>query len=322
MRPVWRIDVDGAASGAALSDSLIRLDVTDHAGVLADELTFDVSNPLGAIEAPRRGVELTAALGVRGGALIEMGRFVVDYVEATGPVRVIRVRAAAVDLRRGAKSPKTRAWEKTTLGEIAAAIAKEHDLEPHVAPALAGVAYEHLSQTGESDVHFLTRLAEELGAIVKVADRKLAIVFRGVGETVSGERLPRIDLSLSDFETWRVIDGDRSRHQTCSAYWHDNNASKRKKVSVGKGDPVYEMRRSFPDAASAERAASAKLAFLNRSARRVVGALAGPRLDLMAEQPLRLFGLDSVANGDWITTRVVHSLDGALTTKFEAEAPT
>ncbi|MEM7270746.1 MAG: contractile injection system protein, VgrG/Pvc8 family, partial [Pseudomonadota bacterium] len=184
MKPAWRIDIDGGAAGALLSRQLASIVVHDEAGFEADSISFTVSNENGRIAAPRRGVVLSAHLGFEESGLEHIGDFTVDYVAAHGPVQTLEIGGAAVDLRTGAKAPKTRAWRDQTLHDIAETIAGEHGLTARVTADLGGVRYPHLSQTGESDLHFLTRLSDELGAIAKVAEGVLVIAWRGRGQTV------------------------------------------------------------------------------------------------------------------------------------------
>ena len=64
MTPWVDIRIDGAAAAAALTDRLLSLRATDEAGLEADllEITLDARD---GIEPPRRGVEITLALGLR-----------------------------------------------------------------------------------------------------------------------------------------------------------------------------------------------------------------------------------------------------------------
>lgn len=319
MRPEYRITADGADVTDRFQGRVSSIEVRDAAGVQSDTATIIIDNEDGLVAPPRKGAELEIFLGFEGEGLTSIGRYAVTSRSAEGPVRLITINASAVDLRIGAKSPKTRGWKDVTLSEIVETIAAEHGLIPAVAAELRDVRFNHLSQTGESDLHFLTRIALDLGAIAKVADGRLIVAWRGKGETVSGERLPTISLAETSFSTWKAIDGDRERHEACHAWWHDGGAGERKKVTVGEGSPDFEIRRPYPTIEGAQRAAAAKLEELNRSARTFRGSLAKAALDLRAEQPIRLFGLDDLADGDWIATTVTHRLDGALTTHFEAE---
>ncbi len=319
MKPIYSITLGTGASVVAIEGRLVSIEITDQPGVVSDDLRLVIDNQDNRIEPPRRGVQLRVALGFEETGLIDRGSFTVDWTRTAGPVRTLEIRAAAIDLRTAAKAPKTREWKDTTLGQIVKTIATENDLKPRVATELAKIAYEHLSQTGESDLHFLTRLALEIGAIAKVADGNLVVAWRGRGETVSGEKLPVIALGYSDFTEWQASDGERDRYESCTAYWHDKRAAKRQEVHVGDGEPSYKMRRTFPDKEIATRAASAELRRLNRSTGRFTGSLAIARVDLSAEQIILPNGLGAAEDRRWITTSVTHRLDGALTTEFEAE---
>lgn len=324
MRPVWRIEADGKATGGALDANLVRLQIRDEAGFEADQLSLTVSNQEGVIEPPKKGARLKVSLGFAETGLVEMGEYTVDAVTTTGPARVIEIEAAAVDLRVAAKAVKTREWplegDAVTLKDIVETIAGENGLTARVAADLGAIEYEHLSQSAESDLHFLTRIALEIGAVAKVAGGNLIVAHRGRGETVTGETLPVIALALGDFSAWSATEGERDAYAACECEWHDHGAAERRKVLVGEGEPVHRLRRAFPTEPTARRAATAALARLNRATHSLSGDLAVARLDMAAEQPVAPSGLDPIADQNWITTSVVHTLDGALTTSFEAEA--
>ncbi len=319
MRPVWRISSDGSPVGEVFNSRLTSLTLVDKAGYEADALTIGIDNQNDRIAAPRRGVVLAVELGFQETGLTNMGRFTVDQVGKTGPVRTIKIDAAAIDLRAGARTPKTREWKDVTLSDVAETIASENDLQARVEDGLGAIRYAHLSQTGESDIHFLTRTGEEIGAIVKVAERRLIITLRANGLTTSGQALPEITLTQSLFSTWSADEGDRRTYGSCRAFWQDRAGAKKAEVIAGDGEPVFEVRRPYADRDTAFRAAGARLARLNRSTRRFSGALAAANLSLRAEQPIQVIGLDDMSDGRWIATSVTHRLDGALTTSIEAE---
>lgn len=319
MRPIWSISADGGDISRVFESRLTRLEIRDEAGVRSDRLQLTIDNRRGSILPPRHGAVLSVSLGFKETGLTHMGSYTVSKTRLTGPVRTIEVSAAAIDLRVGAKSPQTRGWDDVTLTEIAETIAFEHDLIPRVAPGLGGVQYDHEAQTGESDLHFLTRLADDLGGVVKVADGNLVIAPRAAGETVSGRTLQPVFLGPEMFTSWSCSDADRERHAACVAWWQDIEGGERRRVTIGDGEPAYELRRPFPTEEAAARAAEAKLSSLNRSGRRLVGSLAVANLSLAAEQPIIVGGLDALSDGRWSTTNVTHLLDGAFTTSFEAE---
>src|SRR5699024_6330028 len=117
---------------------------------------------------PPRGAELRLALGWRGQPLVERGTYIVDEVEHSGAPDALTIRARSADMRQGLPGKRTQSWDDLTLGDIIATIAGRHDLAAKTGQTLQGIYLEHIDQTEESDLHFLTRLAERFDAIATV----------------------------------------------------------------------------------------------------------------------------------------------------------
>ena len=95
-------------------------------------------------------------------------------------------------------------------------------------------------------------------------------------------------------------------------------------VLAGNGEPVFSLRRTFPDAAQAEAAASRKLAALKRGVSTLSLTLEG-RPEIAAETPLTFVSEAELAAGEWSVTRAEHELSGSggggLTSRIECEVP-
>ncbi|APD13639.1 hypothetical protein RO07_04035 [Pandoraea pulmonicola] len=65
-------------------------------------------------------------------------------------------------------------------------------------------------QFGESDLHFITRLARMHGATATVKAGKLIVTPRGAGKSASGKPLPAITLARSDVGHYEVSFPDRA----------------------------------------------------------------------------------------------------------------
>ena len=67
-------------------------------------------------------------------------------------------------------------------------------------------------QIDESDMHFITRLAEKHGATATMKDSKLIVATRGKGESGSSRPLPEITLLRSDLSSYSLTFPDRDLH--------------------------------------------------------------------------------------------------------------
>ncbi|MQP64700.1 hypothetical protein GE253_04995 [Niveispirillum sp. SYP-B3756] len=322
--PDWRIVADGVDATAKMRDRLLRLRVSDEAGIESDTAEIELDNRDGALALPRTGAELQVFLGWRGGALVDMGLYVVDEIRTSGMPRTMVISANAADMRRSFKAQKTTSWHDTTIGAIVATIGAAHGLAPVVAPELAGVQIPHMDQTGESDMAFLSRIARQYDAVAKPAYGKLIFVPRGQAKAASGRQMATVSMSYAagDISSWRTTIADRGRYGAVKAHWHDQGAGERKVVIAGGEEPSMTLPNSFPNEAAARAAAAGKLAALTRGTATL--SLTGPgRLDLFAEGRVVLAGCDAAADGEWSITKVEHSLGKSegLTFSLEAETP-
>ncbi|EBP9308316.1 phage late control D family protein, partial [Salmonella enterica] len=91
---------------------------------------------------------------------------------------------------------------------------------------------DHADQTDESDMSFLTRMADMLGAIATVKNGSLLFILPGGGVTADGKALPSFSLTRSHGDRHRFRISDRQAYTGVKAYWLDLNFGKKKKVSV------------------------------------------------------------------------------------------
>ncbi len=73
-------------------------------------------------------------------------------------------------------------------------------LKAQISEMLMDIEIDHADQTQESDMSFLTRMAEMLGAIATVKNGSLLFILPGGGVTAVGKALPsaRIDRTSGD----------------------------------------------------------------------------------------------------------------------------
>jgi len=320
LRPIFKIYADSQDVTARIAERLIDMSITDEAGFKSDSLTVTVDDSDGRLEVPRKGARLEVHLGYQETGLAYSGEYIVDEPELSGPPDKIVFRARGADLRENLKTSKTRSWDEVTMGDIVQTISAEHELQPKIAEALSSIKIAHIDQTGESDLHFLTRLAKEYDAIAKPSGKNLLFAQRNQSKTVSGANLPAIVLAKTDVTTYRLVLADRTAIGHVVAYWQDKGKAKRTGVVVGdKIEPGKTLRKTYPNADEAREAAEAELASSQRGKRDLSLTLPGSPL-VIAESPITLLGgwRDGFA-GDYVATRVEHRLgSGGFTTSITA----
>jgi phage protein D len=303
--------------------------MTDEAGLKSDALEVVLADhdPAARIELPATGAELELWLGYDGQAQ-RMGLFIVDELELSGPPDQLKIRAKASpqDQSTGGKTSlqtqKTRSWEHgTILADMVRTVAQEHGMEAAVADTLASIALPHVDQVNESDINLLTRVVKDYDAIAKPAGGKLILAKRGESKTTSGQQLDTITVTPEQVTTWRVTISKRQPSGTVVAVWRDLATAQDKEAKVGSGEPVKRLRHQHTDQASAEKAARTEYQKGQRSERQLSVTMPGDP-SLIAEARLVLDQFREGAAGEWLITRVDHSLDsGGYRCSITGETP-
>lgn len=327
MQPIFRIYADRVEITGAIRDRLIELVVTDEAGIQSDELKLTLDDRRredGAIaELPRIGTVLTVALGYAETRLVALGRFIVDEIEIRSPPATLTVSAKAADMVGPFRSPRTRSWDETTLGQLVETIAAEHRYEARIDPELGAIAIPHLDQTAESDMALLTRLAAKHDAVAKPVSGLLVLARLGAIKTITGQVMPTISISLNDLAEWRYRhsarkpggsgstgDLDTQKPPTTAtggtkAYWWDFEKGERREVTTGL-PPFEEIRYVHATEAEARAAATTRKNAGERAQGELSFSLPGdPRLT--AEGRLSLSLRPGIPT-DWRIKRVEHRL--------------
>ena len=153
----------------------------------------------------------------------------------------------------------TRNWDGMTLGGLVTTIAAEHGLKTAISQGPGQIAYDHVAQVDESDMHLLTRLAETQDAIATVKAGTLLLAERGLGRSISGTALPVIAVDKGEVTNYRVTLAARGTYRAVVASWHDKATGKTRTVTAGTGQPSIRLRHLHPSRERAKQAALAKL---------------------------------------------------------------
>ena len=322
MQPTCRIECNGTDITARINDRMVQITITDEAGVKADRVELALDNRDGLLPVPPAEAELRVWFGYVDQRLAYAGRYTFDEVELDGPPETMAIRAKAADLTKGLRKPRTRSFANMTLGAIVGEVAKEHGLSPRVAESLAGVRLEHVDQTEESDVAFLTRLAEENGAVARPADGALLFLERGQRLTASGAAMDALAIARTDITRATLTMSGRGNYAAVTAWHEDFETGQRTAVTVGDADAegeAYQLRLPSRTAAEAERAGRAKLAEFGRGKAALSVTLPGLPA-LQAEMTVALSGFGDARDGLWFVKTCTHTLTkGGFTTRFDAE---
>ncbi|MGM0826404.1 MAG: contractile injection system protein, VgrG/Pvc8 family [Pseudomonadota bacterium] len=135
---------------------------------------------------------------------------------------------------------------------------------PSVGVKLAGIRIEHIDQTDESDLHFLTRLAERYDAVATVKTGHLIFVPTGQATTASGLEIPPIQLRRQSGDQHRYTDADRDAYSGVTAQWYEKDNAERVTVTVGDPENAQQLRHTYASEQEALDAAQAEWQRLQR----------------------------------------------------------
>lgn len=306
------------ARGYLSGGPLLSLTVTDNEGLKSDSVEIVVDNR-DRIPAPKKGSQFKVWLGYAETGLVYMGSYQVDTWSKSGRPLKLQISAKAVGLTTEIKSPKSRSYHKTNVGEIVEKVAGKNSLGSKVHPELSKVKIGHIDQSNESDLHFLTRLAKRIGGNFKLADGQIIMNKAGAGTLPSGSQAPVFDIPETGTLEWSGSGSERGSYGSSSAAWHDTEEGERKTVVVGEGKPRYRDRKLYKTEDEARQAAQAVLSGLNRGKRSFNVSLPG-KPEIFAGARMNATEYDPDVDGLYGIKSAVHTLDsGGLKTSLTGE---
>ncbi|ODS22890.1 hypothetical protein AB835_11605 [Candidatus Endobugula sertula] len=217
----------------------------------------------------------------------------------------------------GLKAPRNASYDNITLSDLLTTIADRHGYQPVIANELASKYYVHVDQRSQSDIDLLTTKARELGAICKPTGKRLCILSEGASKSINTKEktekpLPVLPINAKAEGTYvnaRTV--GKNEYGAVKAYWQGADDSSKDSVSVGGGEPVYEMSDIYADHQQAVDAVGAKWAHLKRGGKELN---IERELDVAyaAERTVNLFNHRHA--GKYVIKSATHVLGGKVST--------
>ena len=319
--PDFVLTVDGRNITPRIDSRLVNLTLTECRGGDADQLDLTLSDHDGSLAIPTKDAEITLQIGWRGEPLVDKGSFIVDEAEHSGAPDVVTIRARSAEMVKDLRIRREASYHDTTIGAIVDAIAARHGLAPRVDAALGATAIEHIDQTHESDINFVTRLAKRYDAVATV--KKGHLLFLPIDGTRSADGRPMGTLQLTrrDGDSHRYHSADRQAYSGVRAYWHDPGKAKRRGVLVGESGNAKRLRETFANEQDALAEAKAEWRRLQRGAATFELTLAMGEPALVPQAKTRVSGFKpQIDETEWLVVKTSHSFgDGGYVTRAELE---
>ncbi|WP_053147566.1 contractile injection system protein, VgrG/Pvc8 family [Pseudomonas sp. P97.38] len=267
------------ANAVLLNERLFSWTHVDAAGIESDQLTLIIS--LEGLEGlPSLGGKIGLRVGYLESGLVDKGEFVITRLTPTlFPLRLTVVAMAApfsAADQSGFKQRRSVSHGPTTLGALFRELTSRHGFSPRVAPDLSLIKIEHIDQSNETDMGFLTRLAHRYDAVAKPINELYVLARRGQAKSLSGKVLPQVQLSVTTnnrpgdhaFISAILDDNARAKYGGCKTRWWDPAAGKVQVEESGIA-PFKILRQHFQSAEDARAAAEGEVRRLMREALKV-----------------------------------------------------
>jgi len=319
-KPNYSIVIDGKDKTELFQTRIISLTLRDVKGFEADQLGILLDDHDGSLTMPKKGAVIKLQLGVDD-ELYDKGSYIVDESNHRGPPDVISVTARSADMRESLKIQKYKSWDNVSIEDIVKTIASNHKLKHAVSLSFSTKIIKHLDQTSESDLHFLTRLAKDHGAIAAFKNGTILFLVEGEGKTASGIALETATFTRGDGDQHDYSSVERTGKYTgVQTQYYDQEAAQLEQVLVGKTGTVKTLRRVYASHDEAYNVADAEFKRVGRGAAGLRITLALGQPNLIPEQPATLEGWkDEIIEHDWIILDVTHHLGNGITTAISFE---
>jgi phage protein D len=144
------------------------------------------------------------------------------------------------------------------LGALFRKLVSSHGFSPRVAPEVAMIRIEHVDQSNETDMSFLTRLAKKYNAVTKPYNDVYVLARPGQTKSLSGQVLADVTLSVTSnnrpgdhaFVSATLEESAREQTKGCKTCFWDGAAGVLRWVETGLA-PFKTLRQKQPSEADA-----------------------------------------------------------------------
>ena len=306
LTPDFSISING--NSIFLKERVISIRTTDEAGIVSDSCEIELDDFDRALQFPNTEAKVEVSLGYKETGLTQIGTYFVKEISIDGARHIVRIQCNAVS--KAMRSQKTKTNEGTIENKLQE-MGTEFDFDSEISDDLKEVTLSDSPQFAESDINYITRMSQKIGAVAKPVDGHLVVSNEGSGKSVSGQSLPIKYLDASEVASYscnfKETETSGSTTGTVYANWYEREAGEYHLEKVGNGDPETELQEIFSTKDQAISAAKAKFKRTAKSNKTFRFSVAG-RTDLFAESPIVLRGFNPKIPTKWIINRVEHSL--------------
>lgn len=216
--PIFKITYEGKDITKDLSEYLLSVTYTDKERGETDELQITLEDKDGMWRNewwPAKGDKLNLDFGYDD-VVTDAGTFTVDEIEISGPPDVVNIRGVASWITTAMRTRESKAYEGQTLKQIAETVAKKHGLT--LVGQILTLRIARSTQSQETDLAYLKRLADEFGYQFSIKGDKL--VFVSIFDIEKG--LPVVSLSRGELKSYTLRDKALATYTKANVKYHDH----------------------------------------------------------------------------------------------------
>lgn len=321
-RALWSIEYEGKDITSEISGMLIEATYKDEAHGKSDDLQLkleDHDQRWSNGWAPKSGDRIVFRFGWAGSPLQPAGRFEVAEVEADGPPDVVTVKCNSAGVKPALRTERTQGYDQQSLAQIASSVAQRNGLR--VVGNVPDLEHGRVTQAGEADLAFLTRLAEDAGAVFTVKGDQL--VFHDLNALLTADAV--LTLARRDLTRWRWRYKVQDTAASAQVAYNDPVSGRTERATatpaspIGGGD-VIKLAARVDGPAQAQRLADVQLMQANRG--QIEGTLdmpGEPRLAAGAKVLVASFGR---YDGEFLIEKATHKISRStgFTTSIEVKS--
>ncbi len=310
MTPVFKVEANGKDVTNQLTADLSSISFKDEDGNQSDEITIRVA---GDFKRPKYKDKIKLWLGYEETSLFYCGLFLVQTTERDR--FGLTITATGADFSESLKQKRDMSYEKLSLKAVAQMIADRNALK--LKSDFDDMEVTHISQTAESDLAFMTRIASDYNGIFSVKNNTLVLMKR-IKEGKKSDDLPVFEIDAKECSdgTPLIKYANKTLYSSCTATWHDTKENAVKSITVGSGDPILKLDGQFKTPAEAQAKAAAKLESAKRGIKS--GSISMYGKEIYAGGTLKLTGAGE-DDGEYSIKSVNHSFDGGWSMSIEIE---
>lgn len=334
IEPRVKIIYSGKDITQDISEYLLSVDYTDNTSDASDEISFSVEDTEGLWRCswmPEKGDKVQMLIGYDH-EMLDCGTFTVDEIEMSGPPDIVSIRALASSINSPLRTKYSKAYEKQTLRQIANEIANKYGYKVvdnnSDKNALDDIKIDRITQSRETDLAFLKRIADDYGIMFSVKDTNL--VFSSIYDIEKME--PSGEIDRKELISYSVKDKATSVYKEANVKHKSSKTNKVVESNVptkfmyeGESGPdtkskdTLEVRVKAEDKSQAEKKARAKLHKANSKEKEGSFTLIGDPY-FVAGNNFTLTGMGRLS-GVWNILKSTHKIDrsGGYTTDIDAK---